>query len=1444
MKKNKILWSSVVICLLLTVVLQTTGPILCFAEEDLRSIDSAEDLISFAKKCSYDAWSRGKTFTLTCDISLEGLDFEPIPYFGGSFDGGGHTIIGLNISGAHSPCGLFGYLEEGAIVKNLNLSGKVAPEGDKDSVGGIVGTNAGKIENCSFDGVVVGKTNVGAIAGKNLISGTISDCKSNGEIIGEVATGGIVGSSNGLVSSCINNAEVNTICVTPTLDLSSIKLSLPLEVSKLIEVDSLVMTDAGGICGYSCGFILGCANFGKVGYNHVGYNVGGIVGRNSGHLANNRNVATILGRKDVGGIVGHMEPDISYDLSDDLLQSLKTELDALGVLIDDFTGSADGDIREISESTDKILALLEEATSSLNLIMNESGELAGDVILEFNRTSEILANVMDQLAKISDDVPGVSDNFAEAFISLEDALRSMVKAGSVGVEAFDDIIAAFNDMAEAFDHINDGVNLIEDGISLLDNALEIEDKEAAKEALVSIATALYDIVGATDSISNALVNIAELIKNTTIDNDAAEHVHEAAEIFTTMSEAVTDIYNNTLVVAENIDIHWSSITLAADEISYALKSLSSAYTAFGETFDYATSGFEKIINGIDHLKDSVMIKDPQKLELSIKEIAGGFDVLLEATEKFSYALSDYSDAIEKIDGIEELDDYTEATTTAMKSIALIGMDASSAIINISSAIPEIIDNVHIDWNEAGEGEGIIVGGAADLADAMIKLGDARIHLDDAITSLEYSATLLYEAVKLNDIKEIQKALENSSAAISRLVESIQALSMLISDIGVTIENAVALGDQLSIEFSALIGSIDSMAEAFAKIGSGIDEICENAELDFNSAEKGLNLIIDGTFEVLKSSENISDSLLHLADALSDIDNAAEYVIDAIDSFADATAKFADGIDLFSSMAEKINDLLNYLAGVDPIQIENPSKEITEEALTMLSALLEIEAEVKKLNSNITNVSLDSIEKIGKIKNHFTNIKDDLIDAIYGLGDNDIVDTDVSIEEISSVTEGRIYHCENLGYIYADYSCGGIVGTIGIEYSLDPEDDLDTEISITEKRHYHLKAVIHNCTNRGYVNAKYDYAGGICGKMDFGLIYDSKSFCTAESQAGDYVGGIAGISAGNILDSYAKCTLSGGKYVGGIIGSGVTESPVGDSSVVSGCYSMVEIKSFSQYGGAIAGINAGLFEANYFVSSALSGIDKISYVGKAEPISYEDLIKKKSLPEEFYSFTLSFVTGGSVLHSETFEMGDSFDSSVFPEIPNVDGYYGYWDITDLTDLTFDTVVTAVYKPYVTTIGSNECRENEKKVFLVQGEFTDKDAITLSQNTASVDNLVLKNGLFIRNELVESWVISIPEDNMDIHKIHYMPQFNRCSIYIMVNDSWIEADQSEFGSYLIFDTSDDLIEIAIVRQTVNILPIAIIGGVVLIAIAIAIILILKKKAKCTSKDIKNEKAIEHK
>ncbi len=118
-------------------------------------------------------------------------------YYGGVFDGGGHVISNLSITG-WSYCGLFGDLK--GIVKNLGLE-DVSVKSSGKYCGALAGfSSSGLIEGCYSSGIVSGKENVGGLvgytSGNNMSKGIINSY-SVCSVMGLENVGGLVGSHSG-----------------------------------------------------------------------------------------------------------------------------------------------------------------------------------------------------------------------------------------------------------------------------------------------------------------------------------------------------------------------------------------------------------------------------------------------------------------------------------------------------------------------------------------------------------------------------------------------------------------------------------------------------------------------------------------------------------------------------------------------------------------------------------------------------------------------------------------------------------------------------------------------------------------------------------------------------------------------------------------------------------------------------------------------------------------------------------------------------------------------------------------------------------------------------------------------------------------------------------------------------------------------------------------------
>ena len=193
-------------------------------ETDPYQIGTTEGLKWFRDKVN-DAKTEEETkicAVLTADIDLKNEAWTPIgpsesSAYTGTFDGQGHTVRNLSITGDFKCAGLFGVVSHNGTIKNLTVAGKVSSSSSQCKAGGIVGyaSNA-VIKNCSNHCSVSGgdSSYVGGIAGCNVDGVRIIDCYNVGTIkncsdYSPLAVGGIAGQNNGTISNCYNVGTVS-----------------------------------------------------------------------------------------------------------------------------------------------------------------------------------------------------------------------------------------------------------------------------------------------------------------------------------------------------------------------------------------------------------------------------------------------------------------------------------------------------------------------------------------------------------------------------------------------------------------------------------------------------------------------------------------------------------------------------------------------------------------------------------------------------------------------------------------------------------------------------------------------------------------------------------------------------------------------------------------------------------------------------------------------------------------------------------------------------------------------------------------------------------------------------------------------------------------------------------------------------------------------------------
>ncbi|MBR3524459.1 MAG: hypothetical protein IKO11_01305 [Lachnospiraceae bacterium] len=382
-------------------------------------LHSAADLEDLAENCHDDAWSVDKEVVLESDIFLNSSDFTSIPIFNGHFDGQGHSITGYSYEGDGYVTAFFRYLEKDALVENLTVSAHIQAAGGQQVTGGIVGINNGTVSNCTFKGRIQGRSETAGIAGINLSDGNLFDCVNEGSIDGYYFTGGICGKNYGMIYGCKNLGDLNSSVEWVEADdaMSGNILDDLTGRDETKEARLQTGVDTGGIAGFSRGAVIRCSNEGTIGYEHTGYNIGGIIGRQSGTVSNCTNRGLVLGRKDVGGIVGQMEPYIEL-----------TDKDTVSSDVEELHGMVNDLLTMMDEDNAAVRADLQTLRSQADTTVAVGDRMADQAGNYMNSNMEVINEASRRMSYVLNEMPNVTGNVGDAGDSANDTVDKLRKA--------------------------------------------------------------------------------------------------------------------------------------------------------------------------------------------------------------------------------------------------------------------------------------------------------------------------------------------------------------------------------------------------------------------------------------------------------------------------------------------------------------------------------------------------------------------------------------------------------------------------------------------------------------------------------------------------------------------------------------------------------------------------------------------------------------------------------------------------------------------------------------------------------------------------------------------------------------------------------------------------------------------------------------------------------
>lgn len=177
-------------------------------------------------------------------------------------------------------------------------------------------------------------------------------------------------------------------------------------------------TDIGGIAGFSNGIIQSCTNEGDVGYEHMGYNV--------------------------GGLAGQMEPQVIVQYSESAIEQLCTELDELETLVNKALNSAGAASSAVSGQLSGLLGQIDEAKSAAESL-GSAAELMGQGLPELDGSPDTLlpeepSLPTSEVTGAGEALQGIADTLTQSpSISFTPVDSSVAEQGGALTSAISDI---------------------------------------------------------------------------------------------------------------------------------------------------------------------------------------------------------------------------------------------------------------------------------------------------------------------------------------------------------------------------------------------------------------------------------------------------------------------------------------------------------------------------------------------------------------------------------------------------------------------------------------------------------------------------------------------------------------------------------------------------------------------------------------------------------------------------------------------------------------------------------------------------------------------------------------------------------------------------------------------------------------------------------------------
>ena len=1334
------------------------------SDKEIVEVKTAEELLEVAAKCELDFWSQDKMIELKEDISLEGKDFEGFPVLAGCFNGNGHTISGFHIKGNGYADGFFRYITTTGIVQDLKLSGTVESENEEECTGGVCGINAGWILNCTFIGSVEGKAETGGIVGENEGTGTVSSCFSHGTVTGYDRAGGIAGANYGAIRNCTNKAGINS-------DSSWLEeedeAGLEWLLEDVKERKLISGTDIGGIAGYSRGIIINSTNTGVVGYEHNGYNIGGIAGRQTGQILFCNNEGHVYGRKDIGGIVGQMEPYISVEEAESVSEAVQRLHDLVDKFLDDAGETQD----TVSEDFDRLREHSDNALDDADTIADGTVDFVDNNVEAVNELANRLDYCMDQ-------IPGIMDEVKWA------------------VEDLDDTVDALDKIADAMDISGE----------LSDSPYD--ETEHARLSLVSgVGGEVYSDSAAPveGDIVTITVTPEEDYK---IDEIRAEDASKNTLELTPAGESNGSYSYSFIMPKDNVVVKavfsydGSGASGTGDGSIYVANSTHPTSDDTGLTWyridiDKNGSNQTNTVKGAENDEILVNVTPDSGCQASVvatTQDSGGNQVTIETTKKlngraFSFTMPDNDVKVEvtfsRANVIIESNaggkaDYTisdnQVTLTVRPNTGYI-LDGQPQVTYNGGA-----DQIEVTKKSAGSDVYTF-----DIASSM---GTVKVYLTFKISSdseaVSSSRSNLRDNVDLlqTQMQQISDDMDKINKLVNgRTIEEIRAAgdeSELIDAILDLAESLSEAGETLSYVLSDLnrIANIMSpyVEQALEEAGVQIDSVIDSLEKSYKHLDNGFGIIrstmiyINGKFDIqfTELGDDVSRSVDSLFEQLGIISEYAGQIGDDLDAHSDILEADMHAINdqvnhVFQLFSEKMDDV------EDLYYDESGYEDISEEDIDAST-----DGKVERaVNDGIVRGDVN----VGGIAGSMAIDEEDPEGNAAGSIDRSFGSR--------YLTKCVINRCVNNGQVVAKKNgAGGIAGYMNL-------------------------GIVANSEGYGRVEStEGEYIGGICGESN-ALV--KSCYALTSLDGAQYVGGIAG-SGSKIQDCYAMVLIGEDAIHKGAIAGWIStkedertdyQKDISNNYFVSSSLSGLDLVSY-------AGVAQPVTYEEILETVGLP-IEfrhlKITFVA-------EDRVVKEM--EVKYGTPLSGVT-----FPETPKVAGSYGK--WPDVSDQ-----IMEANMTLEAEYNDTITTL--PSTETVLVTEAGEPKKPYAYIDGFYTDEAKLQVSVSEWTADQAKEEGVRPADTSTVYEVRISNADLGAEaVSKLRlYRPYEEIKAVFVKTEDGeWQEISYLEYGQYIQVEMQGEEAEYCIVKEESG--SARILVGVVGVAFVLLILLVIRKKKR---------------